>query len=246
MVWAGVEVPAIWVAPVQNMDRPVGMLGNDGFMSDQDNGIALPVEFIQQAHDLLPGNRVQVAGRFIGQNNGRVVHHGPGNGHPLALAAAQFAGPMGGPVRQAHPLQDFLGLLDPLTAVNTGVNQGEFHIPQGRGTRQEIKRLEDEADFPVPDGGQLVVIHLDNLVALHVTDQFPFKLVAPLGGGIEATDDIHEGRFTRPRGTHDGDVVVGIDGQIDAAQGVDLLIPHFIYLGHIFKGYDRVMTIPSG
>ena len=49
--------------------------------------------------------RVQVAGGFVGQNDGRLVDQGAGDGHPLLLAAGKLVGMMVDAVGQAHPFQ---------------------------------------------------------------------------------------------------------------------------------------------
>ena len=61
-------------------------------------------------------------------------------------------------VGQAHRLE---GLASPVVAarpaLTPGIDQGQFHV-LGRGAaRQQVEGLEDEADLPVADLGQLVV-----------------------------------------------------------------------------------------
>ena len=41
-----------------------------------------------------------------------------------------------------------------------GVNERQLDVTQRVGARQQVERLENETDFPVPDPGELVVIHL--------------------------------------------------------------------------------------
>jgi len=57
--------------------------------------------------------------------------------------------------------------------------------------------------------------------------------VASLSGRVEASDEVHQGRFAGAGWTHNGDILVVADAQIDAAQGVDLLVTHLVGLPQI-------------
>ena len=62
-------------------------------MGDQDQRrLMLPLEVKQQVHDHGPGGAVQVAGRFIGEQQGGVGDERPGQRDPLLLPTGQFAG----------------------------------------------------------------------------------------------------------------------------------------------------------
>ena len=56
------------------MGRDARIMGND------DNGLALPVEFIENSHDLNSIFRVQIAGRFVGQQQRRSGRQCAGKG----------------------------------------------------------------------------------------------------------------------------------------------------------------------
>jgi hypothetical protein len=44
------------------------------------------MQAVEQGHDLGAGLRVEVAGRFIGQDDGRIIDQGAGDGDALPLA----------------------------------------------------------------------------------------------------------------------------------------------------------------
>src|SRR3989304_5051475 len=68
--------------------RVRGVLGGLRVMGDHDDGLAmLPVELLQQAEDLLGGLAVEVAGRFVADQEGRVGDDRPGDCPALLLAA---------------------------------------------------------------------------------------------------------------------------------------------------------------
>ena len=95
-----------------------------------------------------------------------------------------------------------------------------------RRARQQIESLKDEADFPVADGGEFVVIEL--------ADQAAREPVIAARGRIEAADQVHQRGFSRAGRTHDGDVFAFVDHDVHAAQGMQLLGAHFIGLPEIF------------
>ena len=49
-------------------------------------------------------------------------------------------------------------LLGTLFRRNSGIDQGQFHVVQRRGTCQQIEGLEDKPDFLVANAGQFVVV----------------------------------------------------------------------------------------
>ena len=53
----------------------------------QDHRDPLGVELLEHPQDFDAGVRIEVAGRLVGQEQGGVVDQGPGDGHPLLLAA---------------------------------------------------------------------------------------------------------------------------------------------------------------
>ena len=63
--------------------------------------VPLAVQLGEQGEDARARRRVQAAGRLVGQDDGRPPDQGPGDGHPLALAAGQLGGAVTGPVGQA-------------------------------------------------------------------------------------------------------------------------------------------------
>jgi len=69
------------------VEDPVGVEGHLPVVGDQNQGVPLPVDLLEERHDLHPGAGVQVARGLVGQQDGRPVDQGPGDGHPLALAA---------------------------------------------------------------------------------------------------------------------------------------------------------------
>ena len=103
---------------------------------------------------------------------------------------------------------------------HAGVDQRQLDVVERRRARQQIERLEHEADLFVADPRQLVVVHL--------ADLFAVQQVRALARRVEAADEIHERRLARPGRPHDGDVLAALDGNRHAAQGVNLLRAHHV------------------
>src|SRR6187402_2493267 len=53
---------------------PVRVRGDLVFVRDQDDGVALGMQVAEHAHDLGAGGAVEVAGRFVGQDDRGVAH----------------------------------------------------------------------------------------------------------------------------------------------------------------------------
>src|SRR5262249_12618817 len=68
-------------------DNAMRILGDVMLVSDQDNRIALRLQAIEKSHDFVAGLRVEVAGRFVGENDRRPVYQRSGNRYSLTLAA---------------------------------------------------------------------------------------------------------------------------------------------------------------
>ena len=130
---------------------------------------------------------------------------------------------MGGTLGQAHTGQRSQGPLAPLGSLNARVQHGQLHVFQGAGARQQVELLEHKTDTPVADRGQLVFRH-----GLHL---LPGQLVLACGGQVQTTQNIHQGRFARPRGAHDGHKITLNDVERYAAQRMHGLVPHGVGFG---------------
>ncbi len=120
---------------------------------------------VEQRHDLDAGLGVEVAGRFVGQDDGGPVDQGAGDGDALALTAGELVGLVVHACFQADVGEDFFGALDAFGRGGAVVDQRQLDVVQRGGAGQQIEGLEDEADFLVADAGQFVVVEFaDQLV----------------------------------------------------------------------------------
>ena len=61
-------------------------------MCDQDNGVSLIIQLLQEIQHLTAGAAVKRAGRFVGKDDRGVACERAGDGNTLLLAAGQLAG----------------------------------------------------------------------------------------------------------------------------------------------------------
>src|SRR5439155_4656907 len=77
---------------VPDVNDSLSMAGNVPLVGDQHNrDCPLPVELLEEGHQLLSRPRVEVAGWLVGKDQGGCGGQGPSDGHPLLLAAGKLA-----------------------------------------------------------------------------------------------------------------------------------------------------------
>jgi hypothetical protein len=97
---------------VAERDQAVGVGGGDGVVGDHDHRLAeLVYRAPQQLEHVGAGPGVEVAGRLVGEDDGRFGDEGTGDGDALLLAAGELGGPVGAAIAEADGVDQ---LLDPL------------------------------------------------------------------------------------------------------------------------------------
>ena len=167
-------------------------------MGHQHDRDALVVELLEQGADLDGGAAVEVAGGFVRKHDGGLSDQSPGDGHALLLAARELARLVVDAVAEADTLQRLGGEaagIEPATA--TVVQQRQLDVAQGRGARQQVEALEDEADLQITDIGQRILVQ--------GVDPRPVERIGTRGRVVEAAEDIHQGGLAGTRRAHDGE-----------------------------------------
>ena len=135
------------------------MAGDVQIVRHQDD--ADPLLFVQpleHLQDFLARAGIQISGRFVGQQDRRMIHQGPGNGNALLLAAGKLRRLVIEALAKADAFQEFDGPAA-FVAIRPRlgrIDQRHPHLLDGRAARQQIEALEDEADVAVADLGSLV------------------------------------------------------------------------------------------
>src|SRR6056297_772730 len=181
-------------ATVSEEDDAVGVRRGDRVVGDHHDRLAEAVDRItQEGQDLAAGAAVEIAGRFVPEDDVRLAHQGSCDGHPLLLTAGEFGRPVAETTAQADGGDH---LVEPRTV---GLLAGEIEREEdvlccGQG-RHQVERLEDEADLLAAQAGELAVGQRGEV---DTTDRD-----AAGRERVEAGDVLHEGRLTRPGRAHD-------------------------------------------
>ena len=78
---------------VTDGDDAIGELGQLALVRHQHHGhTALAIERADGGHDLERGLRIEIAGRLVGQHDGRIIDQRAGDGDALLLAAGELVG----------------------------------------------------------------------------------------------------------------------------------------------------------
>jgi len=89
---------------IAQMDRALCVRRDVGLVGHHGNAAPPIMQLVQDRHDLLPGSGVQVAGRFICQDQHRVVDEGASDDHALTLPPGQLLRLMVDTIAQADRL----------------------------------------------------------------------------------------------------------------------------------------------
>src|SRR5256885_1598554 len=65
---------------------------NGVVVGDQDQGLALFVEFVEQPQDFSAGSGVEISGRFVCEDDEGIVYQRPRDGDPLLLSTGKLEG----------------------------------------------------------------------------------------------------------------------------------------------------------
>src|SRR3989338_2422567 len=76
--------------PVPQPDNSSRMLGRFGFVRDENNGVAVVVQFFKRLHNSLSRFRVEVAGRLIGKDKRRIVRERSSNSDALLFSSGEL------------------------------------------------------------------------------------------------------------------------------------------------------------
>ncbi len=144
---------------------PLGIVRHLGLVGDEHDGPAGMVQLVQQLQDLRgrPSSRGCRWARPPG--SGRVRSPAPGPWPPVAVGPRR-ARPGGGPPGQpGPPVAGPRGPAPALVPRHAGVDERQLHVAPGVKRRQQVELLEDEADAPVADVGQLLFVEERDVLA---------------------------------------------------------------------------------
>src|SRR5438105_5694714 len=163
---------------VQEPDDPPRVGGDVLFVRDEHDRVALPVQLVEERHDLGSGRGVEISGGLVGEEDARVVDESTRDRDALALPSRELARMVGHPIGEPDRFQRPDRPLFPLLAPEPGIDQRQLDLLERARARQEVEGLEHETDLLVADGRELVVRHPGHLAAV--------QDVGAGGGGVQA------------------------------------------------------------
>src|SRR3989442_4282166 len=196
------------------MDGSVSMLRVPRIVRHHADRRAGAVQRPQQLHHRFAVGRVEVAGRFVREQDRRVTHNGAGHGHALLLASGELHRIVLGTVH--HP-DLFEGLLHPLRALRSRhapVRERQLDVFGDGEIADQIEGLEHEADPPVADPR--------SLRRRQVSHRLVLEQVAAVAGRIEQAEDGEERRLAAARRAVDRDVLALADLEVYVRERVRL------------------------
>jgi len=110
----------------------------------------------QKLDDFASGRFVEIAGRFVGNDDGRIGRQGAGKCDPLLFAAGKLGRIMGGALRQSDGGELALG--DRLWVGDAGEFERHGDILKRRHGRDQMERLKHDADITAAKARQPVLV----------------------------------------------------------------------------------------
>ena len=201
---------------------------------------------VQEIHDLFARTAVEVAGRFIRDDQDRVVDQCPGDGDALLLSAGEFLRLVMDAVSPSPTISSILCAFSSPSSCDLRIvmviEQGHRHIPQGGGARQQVVGLKDKSDLPVADTGQLNLVQLADILAI--------QDVLPRVGWERQPRMCISVLLPEPEGPMMATNSPRFDRDADAVERGHAGITHAIDLGHVncfddlVPGHYCVSTMP--
>jgi hypothetical protein len=192
-------------------------------VGDHDDGLGVPVHRgPQQVEDLAAGAGVQRAGRLVGEQHSGPGDQGTGDGHPLLLPAGQLARPVPGAVREAHLGERRGHLAGRRPAPGQAQRQG--HVLRRGQRRDQVERLEDEAD---PGPAELGQGAFGEAAQRYAVDH---HLAA--GGPVQPRRAVQQRRLPGAGGAHHRGEGGGRDPHVHPGQGGHRALPRAVRPDH--------------
>jgi hypothetical protein len=197
------------------------------FVRDHHDGFAVDGgEIAEKFADDFAIGAVEIAGGFVGEENGGIHDESAADGNALLLAAAHGVGAMLAAIEEAEIGQEGVGFFQAGGSISALEHEGKHDVFLCGQSGDEIEGLENEADAAAAEEGQVVVGHVGEIGAVD-------EDATGIGDG-KAGHEMEEGAFAGTAGAHDGEEFSLLDVEGDAAQGGDGAVALAEILGDIF------------
>src|SRR4029077_3111305 len=157
------------------------------------------------------GRRVEVAGRLVREEDPRPIAERPRECHPLLLTARELRGIVMAALGEPDPREQLVRHAGRAVAAQL---EWDLHVLAGRKRRNQLERLEDEADLRTPEAGERVLVES--------AEVFSVQPHAPGGGPVQAREQTQQRRLAASRRADDGDEAARVYLEADILQHCEL------------------------
>src|SRR5207302_11016818 len=147
------------------MHGPICVLRETLVVCHHANRGATLMQFSEQLHHRLAIARIEVAGRFVCEQNRRPAGESARDRDTLLLATRELARQMFCAMRHAHALQGFGHKRFAIAGARAPVGQRQFDVFENRQIADQIKALKDETDLAIPNARALCEGEIRDLMA---------------------------------------------------------------------------------
>ena len=190
------------------------------------------LQVAEQGDNLLACVQVQIARRFVRQNDGRLVHEGAGDGDALLLAAGNLRRQMRETMPKSNDIKDFRRRFTRLGWCFARENPRQRHVFQRRHRHDQIERLEDVSHLVAADPRQLLLVQIGQRISVNLHMAFR--------RAVEAAHHVEERRFAGTGRPQNRQIFTTADIEIDSAQRMDFFRAHRIDFRHAARLHNDI------
>lgn len=208
----------------------MGVCSDVLFVRDHNDCFSFVVECVQEAHDSFSGCAIEVAGRFICEDEFGIVGKRACDRDALFFSAGELVGFVEHAVTEFDRVEQVLSFCCACFLGDTLEEHGHHDVFERGEVACEVECLEDEAYFLAADARQGVFVHVCDVVAVEQDCSF--------GGEVEAADEVEGRAFASAAGSLDCDEFPLFHAEVNAAECVDADITELVSFPHLFEFDD--------
>ena len=205
-------------------------------MRDQKDRLPLfCVQPVEDIHDHPACRGVEGAGRFVSEDNRRIIRHCPRNRNSLLLASRELVRTVIHPVLHTDELQKELGALFALRRRHARVQKRNFHVLPRAHSGNQVIGLKNKPDLSSPDRRAGIVRQ-----AADINSQ---KVIVSLRRPVQNTDDVHERTLAGAGFSDDRGELAFLHIEVDSMQNFEFILgTDIIFLNDFLKMNNAVHT----
>src|SRR5215471_3155377 len=220
--------------PVKQANLTLGLLNEPRVVRNHANRCAFLVQFMQQLHYGFTVVRVEIAGRFVRQQNRRMTGQSASDCNALLLTARKLRRVVAQAVCHADAFERFHHAR---LALGRGhllaIGQRKFDVLINREVADEVETLKNETNFAVS--------YTRARAKIKTLHRLAVKVILPGAWRIEQAENRKQCRLAAPGWAGNGHIVALSDGQVDPRKRMRLDIVRVEDLGKSFD-FDQCLS----